>query len=1012
MDIGPIGTDGVVTPARAKGGPRNLPATAGAAPRPRGNPRRLPGLWAHLAGLVLAVLIPSLALGAVTAWWLAENYRVAFEERLSGTARALAAAADAEIGAVITAAATLAASPLLDTEQGLSAFDVQARPVGAAFGTWVVVVRTADMRQIVNTRLPPGAPLPDAFSPAAVAETMGGHDAVVRDLATVPFRTEPVVAVLAPVLRGAEAPAKVVAIPLDPARLERLLKRQELDGGAFAALVDGRGVIVARSLDHARFVGRPAPDWYPRAVEGRARGLLRGPTHDGAEIILAFERLRAAPQWTVVVAGPVGSYYAAWLDPLLGLAAGGAAAIALGIALAGGLSHRILRPVAALVRRADAAATDAGPPPPGAAPAFSPRFGVAEFEALRDATERAETALREANRRTAEVLGSLGEVLYALDADRRFGFASARALATWGRRPEEVLGRRFEDAFPETVGSLAWEVHRQAMASREEVHLCLPSAVLGRWIEMDVYPRGDGGITVAFRDIEDRRRAHVERVRAEKALRTSEERLRLALDAAALGVWEVDLETRIVRRSPRTVEIFGFSRGAEVGIYPSWRDRMHPEDRAAVAAAFEAVCAGRTKIYRAQFRSLRPDGRWVWIESHGRVIERDPASGAPRRLVGISQDITERKTAEAALAASEARLRLAVDAGRMAVWEADLVSGSVAGSAELNRLLGFPEDATPTLADMRARYYPGELERLRAIGQFALARGERFIEAEFRYLWPDGSVRWLLLRAEIHIEAGSGRPFKAVGVVMDVTDRKTAEERQALLMRELDHRAKNALAVVQAALRLTPRDDPEAYARAVEGRVAALARAHTVLARGRWEGAALRSLVEGELAAFLPAAEMSGRPEAEAAASRIGIEGPALTLAPAAAQALSMALHELATNATKHGALSVPAGRVAVSWRVDGAAGLLRLRWEERGGPPVAAPPARRGFGSRVIEATVRDQLGGRVARHWNVSGLACEIEVPLARALAAKPAAPGRSPQAPPARAAAGVAGGPAAQA
>jgi two-component sensor histidine kinase len=189
----------------------------------------------------------------------------------------------------------------------------------------------------------------------------------------------------------------------------------------------------------------------------------------------------------------------------------------------------------------------------------------------------------------------------------------------------------------------------------------------------------------------------------------------------------------------------------------------------------------------------------------------------------------------------------------------------------------------------------------------------------------------------------------------------------------VDHRAKNALAVVQAAVRLTPKQDAAAYATAIEGRVAALARAHTLLAAGRWEGASLRALVEGELAAFLPAQDRKGVP-------RASVQGPDLLLTPATAQALSMALHELATNATKHGALGAPGGRVALSWQVDRVTGWLRLRWRELGGPVVAATPVRTGFGSRVIRATIQDQLGGAVAQRWERDGLACDIDVPLAR--------------------------------
>jgi two-component sensor histidine kinase len=217
-------------------------------------------------------------------------------------------------------------------------------------------------------------------------------------------------------------------------------------------------------------------------------------------------------------------------------------------------------------------------------------------------------------------------------------------------------------------------------------------------------------------------------------------------------------------------------------------------------------------------------------------------------------------------------------------------------------------------------------------------------------------------------------------IMRDLTERRRAEEERLLLMREVDHRAKNVLAVVQAALRLTPKRDPQAYAAAVEGRVMALARAHTLLSERRWSGAELRALLEGELSPFLPAVPHGGGADAAlTAAPRAQLDGPAVTLAPAAAQALSMVLHELATNATKHGALSVPGGRLHVSWTFDRETDVLRLRWTETRGPAIAGPPARRGFGSRVIETTVRNQLGGTVRAAWKPEGLVCEIEAPLA---------------------------------
>ena len=252
----------------------------------------------------------------------------------------------------------------------------------------------------------------------------------------------------------------------------------------------------------------------------------------------------------------------------------------------------------------------------------------------------------------------------------------------------------------------------------------------------------------------------------------------------------------------------------------------------------------------------------------------------------------------------------------------------------------------------------------------------------------DGSAVPLDISIAEWRDGGGGRFFTAI--MRDVSERKADEARRTLLMREVDHRAKNALAVVQSVLRLTPRDEPGAFA-AVEARVAALARVHSLLAEGGWSGTDLRAVAERELAPYAPA-RVTG---AAVPRATVSLDGPPVPLAAAAVQPLAMVLHELATNAAKHGALSLPGGAVAVRWRAGGGAedgGMLRLRWTETGGPPVAGAPMRRGFGTRVVEATVRGQLGGTVERRWERTGLVVEVAVPLARLAAdAQSPAPGR---------------------
>jgi two-component sensor histidine kinase len=329
----------------------------------------------------------------------------------------------------------------------------------------------------------------------------------------------------------------------------------------------------------------------------------------------------------------------------------------------------------------------------------------------------------------------------------------------------------------------------------------------------------------------------------------------------------------------------------------------------------------------------------------------------------------ERARAEAALREqsrqlreNEARLRLAIDAGRMAVWGIEAGTGDVIPSPELNVMVGLAADARPTLAELQAGYAPGELERLRAMFAGAAAEPGRYLEAEYQHIRADdGEPRWLLVRALV--DSPDIAPLEALGVVIDVTERKAAEERLVMLAREVDHRANNLLTVVQGAVALTRADDVEGFRAAVLGRIMALGKAHRLLSESRWIGASIRRLVSEELAPF-------------AASDRADICGPDGELGPAVAQGLAMALHELATNAAKYGALSVAQGRVSVSWAMAAAEHSVRLRWQESGGPPVAAP-SRRGLGTALL-ARALSGAGGQTNIAWEASGVVATLEFPL----------------------------------
>ncbi len=215
---------------------------------------------------------------------------------------------------------------------------------------------------------------------------------------------------------------------------------------------------------------------------------------------------------------------------------------------------------------------------------------------------------------------------------------------------------------------------------------------------------------------------------------------------------------------------------------------------------------------------------------------------------------------------------------------------------------------------------------------------------------------------EFEGEGAERKPVAIAGASRDLTELKRAEELQRLLINELNHRVKNSLATVQSITVQTLRaaTDLESAREAIDQRICSLARAHDLLTARNWSGA---DLIDVAARAMEPFAE-----------DRFSIDGPSVDVSPQHALALSMALHELATNAAKYGALSPAGGRVALGWRVAG--GELRLRWAESGGPPVAEP-SRRGFGARLLEQGLMRELGGQTLMRHHPGGVVCEITAP-----------------------------------
>ncbi|WP_024509219.1 HWE histidine kinase domain-containing protein [Bradyrhizobium sp. ARR65] len=338
------------------------------------------------------------------------------------------------------------------------------------------------------------------------------------------------------------------------------------------------------------------------------------------------------------------------------------------------------------------------------------------------------------------------------------------------------------------------------------------------------------------------------------------------------------------------------------------------------------------------------------------------------RLNAELEDRVHARTAElensnAKLVESEQRRSMALAAGKMGSWDWDWVNGDWMWDEGQYRIFGVdPRSFEVTSENIKKLLHPDDLERLRkAVSHFE--RGTHAYETEFRIVRPDGEERWCVGTAAASVDR-TGRVVRVSGVTIDITERKRAEDRQNLLAREVDHRAKNALALAQSIVRLTRGATLKEYIQAVEGRISALARVHTILSLSNWQGAEIGRLVDEEISPY-------------STGEQIELYGPELQLEPATAQTLALAVHELVTNSAKYGALSSHSGRLKIRWEVR--PDLLQIFWEERDGPLVQTPISR-GFGTRSVIASIESQLGGRADFDWRAEGLICRLSVPLGK--------------------------------
>ncbi|MBO1021934.1 PAS domain-containing protein [Methylobacterium sp. SD274] len=367
------------------------------------------------------------------------------------------------------------------------------------------------------------------------------------------------------------------------------------------------------------------------------------------------------------------------------------------------------------------------------------------------------------------------------------------------------------------------------------------------------------------------------------------------------------------------------------------------------------VFQGETLVFwvASQFDATSEQARLDRLETDRKALERE----------------VERRTRD--LSESEERLRFVLKAGRLGSWSLDLADMRFVASETFKIALGLDPDLPLSRVDYEAFIHPEDrVRRDEAVATCIAGHGD--YDIEYRIVTPAGEVRWLKLRGK-PFYCDDGVPFRLAGIAIDVTDRKHAEAHRALLANELNHRVKNTLATVQAIVVQTLRANlsPDETRDVIQGRIRSLAAAGDVLTRESWDGATLHEVATTALAPF--------RAEGE---RRIKVRGPEVKLTPQLALAFSMAFHELATNASKYGALTGEVGRILLDWDIIAASEprTLRLTWQEFDGPPVC-PPTRRGFGSRMIERALADELEGRAEIDYRPDGIVFTAEARLPEA-------------------------------
>ncbi len=507
-----------------------------------------------------------------------------------------------------------------------------------------------------------------------------------------------------------------------------------------------------------------------------------------------------------------------------------------------------------------------------------------------------------------------------------------------------------EDKWIATYGRIALSGEAERFESE--------SPAMGRWFDVFAFPIGTTApyqLGILFEDVGGRKSMEI-------ALRHSENRLQSLIEATSDLIFRMNPEGTLME------QLGGANLLGEVDGQSDWIEGfVAPGDRGRVRAAVDAAIATSTPI-EIEHRYIRPDGETGWLYS--RAVPVFDEHHAVTEWFGMTTDITERRLAERQLAHGAQMLRVASEIGKVGLWDWNVETSEIYWSDEHYRMEGYePGEIEPTYENWAERVHPEDRDAALAKIAAAMESGEDYVN-EYRVCHRNGDVVWVSARGRFLYD-DQGKPVRMLGAMIDTTQRRREEEWQKLLVAELQHRVRNLIGMVRSVARLSAPSHRHVddYVDHLIGRLQAMGRTQSTLTRSPGRSVDLAELVREELLVH------AVQPD------KCHVDGPEVALSPHAAEIVTLAIHELATNSIKYGALG-DTGYIRIVWSAQERGGKpwVALRWQETA-PLRKTKQTRKGFGRKLIEERVPYELQGTGRFAIHDTGVLAELEFPLSDA-------------------------------